>query len=853
MPGAVPLEDLPDTLRGTAVPADDLPGAPDAGYDPSIQPDFSLTKKPSRTQRVFKALMGVPGVGMAQAAAEGVWNSAAKIPTGWVGLLDAAIPGDDPTDTMEMTRNLLSVNPTADVVRDPLVQGVGNIAKAGSKLLSPVTRPADRWLEQNPTAQSIVQGGTEAMGDLANVLGTGAGIAATRAPINAAREGLRQSALVREAGSVAPVAKAAGFEVTPSAVGGARSTQPKGTFAALEGQARNPEASLRNAQTLNTRLADELGIKAGADGRLDPVAFDEARLPAFGVYEQGRAWPGGPSPEYSADVAQAIQSIDVPTEAAQEVARLMQKYGDVADSARLVEDLKNLRRTAAKRREGDTANQVANEALADVQMAIADSLENELGRRAAAAGDAGFQQRLRDARQHLAQLYETERATSGGYVDAAQLAARQQKTGRLTGNLQLGAQMGENLPDVFQHPQSAVGAAMGRTPEAWGARSFLFRVGERLGGSAVSRRGMRKFNERIPVGPNALDEFGISPVRDRPNPPFMGPNDGPAAPPPPPSAPSGMFADDIPAPRTPMMPGAGRPEPSGPMFNTLLADEMAGDLQLEGAMPPVPAARAPQRRPLDAVDFERAAPPGAPGQTLPPLTQEQLRLAEQPLDQGNMFELQGEPSFADLLQPPLRQPRFGPADEFRGQDPLEMTQEITLPAPDGMEFFDGGDTMVLDLPTVGGFADELSLVPDTGRPPYVDVGAAPAQSNAVRVGPKDSPAGTLTYNRRDGQRFIESANVDEGQRGKGLGQEMLLKAAREAQDAGEVLNSDYSVTAAQLRAYEAAQKKGLITFEYTDPEIVKAALQSDGVAKLKGQPVVRNIRPVEGMYDLLGD
>jgi hypothetical protein len=637
MPGLVPLNDLPDELRGTTVPTDDLPDAPIAPANPGGSRGGPARVRGDAQRRDPITYDPETGAAIPTSTFNARFEGAGTV----LGGLDAAQTAarNVPVEVARSTARLLGMPQVGDNIRgafsaQPFSERGREVSDAVSRGTANVIEP---WLQAGgnaldatgiPHAREGVGAFLGTVGDIANVVPAAAGLGLLGREAVAANRALGANKGIREAGSVAPVAKAAGFEVTPSTVAATRSTKPEGYAAAVEGRARNPEASLRNAQQLNRRLGDELNIKVDADGRLDPGAFEEARKPAFGVYDEAKGIPGGPSPEYSDAVRKIIESADVPTEAAPEVARMLQKYGEVTDSGRLVEDLKNLRRTAAKRREGDSANQVANEALADVQMAIADELENELGRRAAVAGDAGFQERLQQARLHLAQLYETERATTGGYVDAAQLAARQQKTGKLTGNLQLGAHMGENLPDVFQHPQNAVPAATGRTPEAWGARSFLFRTGERLGGGLISRRAMRKYNEGIPVGPNALDEFGISPVRDRGYPSPMGPNAGPQPGPVPPSAPPGLFADEL-APRGGAggMPSAGRPEPGTLPFNQLLADQMAGDLTLEGALPPAPAARAPQGRPLDQVDFARSAPPAAPGQALPPLTQDQLRLA----------------------------------------------------------------------------------------------------------------------------------------------------------------------------------------------------------------------------------
>lgn len=105
--------------------------------------------------------------------------------------------------------------------------------------------------------------------------------------------------------------------------------------------------------------------------------------------------------------------------------------------------------------------------------------------------------------------------------------------------------------------------------------------------------------------------------------------------------------------------------------------------------------------------------------------------------------------------------------------------------------------------------------------------------------------GYIAYASKDGRRQINDAFVKEESRGKGLGQQNLIKAAEEAQAAGEVLDSDVSLTPAQARAYLRARDKGLIDFDITDQEAWDEALANGTNIKAGGQPVVTNIRPVK--------
>lgn len=430
----------------------------------------------------------------------------------------------DPKAQREAVTEALTYQP-----RTPgAAQGVAEGMKPINDLISPIAEAMGaekRRFEGTPILQDLYAAPYVAGEALMYGFAPGAKL---RAGAKTATAANKSADAIRAAGSVAPVAKAAGFKTTPSAVAGSRSVQPKGMAAHLEGMTGASKASLENAPQYNKLFANEKGVKVDADGRIEPAAYDEARTPAFKVYEEGKNLPGGQNSQYTNSVKNALSQMDIPTGAQPEVDRLLMKYATVGDSAQLVEDLKNLRRNASKRKEGDTASQVESEAIADFQMAIADQLENELARRAATTGDEGFLGRLQSARKDLAQLYEAERATNGGYIDVTKLAERQKKHGRLTGTLQLGAEMGENMPSVFQSPQDAARAVAmgGRPPEASSGRAFVNRMIERLGGNALSNRSMRKFNEQIPVGPYALDRFGISPVSERGS-SLMGPNSGP--------------------------------------------------------------------------------------------------------------------------------------------------------------------------------------------------------------------------------------------------------------------------------------------------------------------------------------
>jgi predicted GNAT family acetyltransferase len=111
----------------------------------------------------------------------------------------------------------------------------------------------------------------------------------------------------------------------------------------------------------------------------------------------------------------------------------------------------------------------------------------------------------------------------------------------------------------------------------------------------------------------------------------------------------------------------------------------------------------------------------------------------------------------------------------------------------------------------------------------------------------------------DGSLRITNTFVDEASRGQGAGQKNLVDAAKYAQAKGLPLTGDKTVHASQLRAYEAAKKKGLIDFDYATPELAAQAAKiiaekgSSKVLNGKGSPVTVNIRIPSKLGDQLGE
>jgi GNAT superfamily N-acetyltransferase len=102
---------------------------------------------------------------------------------------------------------------------------------------------------------------------------------------------------------------------------------------------------------------------------------------------------------------------------------------------------------------------------------------------------------------------------------------------------------------------------------------------------------------------------------------------------------------------------------------------------------------------------------------------------------------------------------------------------------------------------------------------------------------------------------IKLSEVHRGQRGEGIGQQLIQQAYEVAQTQGKRLVSDRAVSAKQLRAYEGLRRKGW-TIEYADPvEVQRILEQADaferqgedlaalGVSAPLGEAVVTRIEP----------
>lgn len=480
-----------------------------------------------------------------------------------------------------------------------------------------------------------------------------------------------------------------GIEVSPTELQAVRPGAPVpmgAQFAERATQAVTSESRARaNAPRLNRIAARQMGVEE--TDLLTPDVFQRAKEPHFAVREEGRSLPDLPtSPDYL-EAVNRLRNSEWDPDAAATIHQILGRHEQLGSSSDLVDRITSLRDQATKRMRSDGQMAYKDYEVGSALRRLADSMEEELGRRATAAGDVSYDGRLRQSRRELAKIYSVEDATRADHLDVERLSKAKNRDA-FTEDLAVLAHLGERLPKSVAHTQKVGAAPSGVETSAAGIGGALNRFSQNAIRRLMGERAMGGFNDALGIEAQGLDPSQLFPDAFGPRYDFrspMRPNDGPQAPVPPPSAPPGLFADAPPAPRTPAMPAAGRPEPSGPAFNQTLADMLAGDLTLEGAPGPVPPARAPMQRPLDTVDFEPPQAPAAPGAApRGALTQDELRLApEQPLSLVD----QPPASFAAMLDEPVELSARGMGRGIEGDFASQLgavSDPIMLPDAPGM-------------------------------------------------------------------------------------------------------------------------------------------------------------------------
>ncbi len=797
MAGAVPLNDLPDSLRGRSVPAEDLPSAAPRKAAPKPQ---EFTYDPESGAKIPAADLATR-TDAAGAGAEIIGKGLLNIP-GQVAGFGAKLLG-------QIAEN---VNPNIDPaawrakMQGPLT---ADLSPNAQKHLAPLVQPmAQAWgdnvepfLNRHPAVGALV--------DTAGTALEGAGIAA------GARSGAGLLGDVMRAkpprvplpgdpthlSTPAAEVSRAGINVTPGEV----ERQVAGSGEKIAGSRRaqfgtgaaNRENAMGNAPRVNQIALEGMPESVKLDprnSRLEQSTLDAAKKIEGAKYDAVRAVPGeGASPELVRSLDNIAAGLgDVTEDAAAKIQRVLTQKAAGGNSNKLVADIMDLRQEAVM--DGKRAfnqNDPDARVLARAKRQVADQLEEELARRGEAAGLQGVRDTLKEARTNFAKIATLEEATDQGFVDAARLEKVAEGGGYLSGGLAKLSEFNKAAPVSLTHPQriaasSEPGLRAGASPQDMALRSAQF-----LGGNLVTKRigrsGINAVNEKLrgflsPEAPPPPEVPPFSFERPPPPPTPWAPNEGPQnlalAPDPPP----GFFSG---SPR--IQQGANLAESPG--FSLEGQPPGATPLQqFEGSLLPwetpnnVPPLQGPRNGDfasqlgIPARGLDVPAPQGMPDTPHGVAGPFSAQLSDPRLPNG--LQLMDEPPL-----PPRAQ--FGPADEFTGPD-------------------------------AGGPFSDRYQVPGTQR--------------------LETPQGYITYRDMGDRWQVNDAYTLPQERGKGFGQQQLLELSQKAQAAGKRLDSDIKVSADQRRVYEKLKARGLLDYDESP----------------NGGPVFRNIRPTGGVSDLLG-
>ena len=806
----------------------DAPAAPTDGVDPKyandpayqelIAADAARTNSPSAQRSVLgnmahaakEMLVGVPE--LAASGVTGLAASASNLVNSTLGTTALfKNPGESDADFYQRQRV------------DHTYQPRGEFGQAVNQLMEPTIGRVVNAAGSGVTNLTGDQAAGELTKDALNVLPamvgapdlSAAGIA-ERAGVSAAKD----IPIAKPVGTIPdnPTAaiRAAGFKLPPS---DAAKIQPESTVPGTGLEKFAGTSDVRkdfigpNQRKATQIAATDIGLPSTTP-RITPKMLDEQRAPQTAVYNEVGQAVGqfNVSPELATELDTVSNQTGLTPQARALIAQDVDQYRSASQTGPdMVKTISALRR----RSNAETKSQDVNtQDIGHAHRQVADALENELTRQVSAIGQPELAAKLQDARTALAKINDVDSATKAGQVDPQALNKAAQKGAKLSGGLKIIADAAEYAPHVMKHEPSMVASESAASPFPF--LNPLLDVAS-LGARPMARKYLssdsfqNKLGTEAPtLGPNSrLGEYFQKPEVSSPE-----------SAPPPPSLP---------------------PTPASAMHR---ANTLAGDLTLapepmanQTTLPATPSrltASTPAATPNDGIPFTSSAPMAA-------------------------NQMAGNLSLADELTHNGGVP-FNPPNGLEpglGARQLLATQENSRPMNSASTV--PPETMKANRSDLGGnsLAAKLTTPPDSTPGPVLktlkDVKDQPIKdehilpgSTVIKIGNGHEDHGFLAYqDDGEGGLMIKRATVDPAHQGKGHGQELLMEAARQAEMQGKPLSSDQSVTVAQLHAYEALKRKGLLTFDYANPAKVEDALTTGTgrtVVKQGGNPVVTNIR-----------
>jgi len=678
--GAQPAAPARPMIPTSGGPGDSIVAIPDARLE---TPEGMLTPRPKDT--------GPSLMKMAGGLLDNVLPAISSIPAEIVAS-GSRLMGAQP-ETVERNRNFFQMQPFSQTGKDVQNEIMGGVQNAVSPWLDAGGNALEAiGGEKLRTDAGIVLQGVADAANVAPVLGGLARVASTpRAPKPYA-PGVTPQAMTPE-----EIANAAGMKIPASHIEARGAKAPLGARV-REGFGAHEEhraSIINNRQQANNLVSQDLGIPPGT--QLDDAAFADAKKPHLVAYGEMRKLPAAPTDaEFRSGILRSgNNNVALPpdSEVAKLKAYLVSK--ETFDGNELVDTISRLRERAL----ADSKSTSGGDALdmADAQMALADTLEDYMQRRADAV-DTSLGQRYKASRRGLAKVHATEMAMDGFMVDPQKLSRYNTKhPGRLDGNLRVVADLASHYPDAVTSrvplaKDTDTVAGMIKAPMRGLARKMLG------GNPEPNPAALQRFTRDTPpitggpVDPFASD-LALAPEPPPPAPPIPGqisfadvlsetPPDFPVRPGRPgvPPVPVPTAAEMVPPVQS--LPGS----PLQAARQQGLAEQLAGDLSLA----PEPAASGYVPSAADLVDWERPMDIGTvvPGIDGAPRLAGDLQLEGGPSieelirfisDQDTMPTPRGNSSFADQLGQ-TRDPIQVPQDRRQSFEALsEPTSGVGLP------------------------------------------------------------------------------------------------------------------------------------------------------------------------------
>lgn len=539
---------------------------------------------------------------------------------------------------------------------------------------------------------------------------------------------------------------------------------------------------------------------------------------------------------------------------------VLAEFGDEVDAGQVVNRVRELRRDAANSRkgEGDKRPTIQQEALGEAQRKVADALDDFLELNAAIAGKPELAAKYKENRTRLAKVGTVESTSRAGNLNAKELYKQGKQGAPLSGKLKDVATAHEYAPEST----APVGAET--LMEAPGRNLSLTDLLLAAPQAVARHMGVNKllqsdFYQNMIGGKAGGPHLAEHDTNPNAFPPQAAPE--PVAPVPPSVNFEGELGltQDVPY---EALPG----NVSQQVQNGRQLAEALG-LQLEEAVTPRGAGPNALRNSPDELNFEAVSPeevgPYRVNTDMPltdarPLAGVQRGAA---MDTGDLQLMpeSGPGPYEELPPAPRGKPRQGGATPQPAPRSAPAAPAAETVPPEGLSELGALIDQMLNTKRnpvqqqQAGFQEALGLADE----PQFNRAAASSDFDTVGDEPLGQRAGMPAPTRvtaPDGEGYISyipgvnnsrqitGAYTAPAARGKGSGKANLMHLAEETAKAGETLNSDTSVSAAQLRVYESLRKAGKLEYEYADPEAAATALKEGG--KLTGStPVITNIRP----------